>query len=104
MLEPVGLTHYLVLSGWLFACGVLCALTRRSRAGGVAGVVLMMNAAAVNFAALAGFNPTFAVEGRVVVLFVIALNAAEVALGLTVALGLSRRGGAGDPPTGEGEE
>ena len=85
MSEP-GLTPYLLLAAFLFACGVLCIAGKRNAIGILMGVELVLNAANVNLVAFARFNPTFRLDGQVFALLVIVLAAAEAAVALAIIL------------------
>jgi NADH-quinone oxidoreductase subunit K len=85
MTEPT-LTHFLILGAFLFACGLLCILTKRNAIGILMGVELVLNAANVNFVAFAYFSPTFQLEGQIFALMVIVLAAGEAAVALAIIL------------------
>jgi len=85
-MSEVGLAPFLVLSAFLFACGVVCVATKRNAIGVLMGVELILNAANVNFVAFARFNPAFRLEGEVFALLVIVLAAAEAAVALAIIL------------------
>jgi len=80
------LTHFLILGAFLFTCGVLCIATKRNAIGILMGVELVLNAANVNFVALARFSPTFQLEGQIFALMVIVLAAGEAAVALAIIL------------------
>ena len=80
------LTHFLVLGAFLFACGVLCIVTKRNAIGILMGVELVLNAANVNFVAFARYSPAFRLEGQVFALMVIVLAAGEAAVALAIIL------------------
>lgn len=82
----VGLQPFLVLSAFLFACGIVCIATKRNAIGVLMGVELVLNAANVNLVAFARFNPAFQLEGQVFALMVIVLAAAEAAVALAIIL------------------
>lgn len=86
LIAAVGLTHYLALSAFLFAAGVVCVLTKRNAVGVLIGVELILNAANVSFVASAAYNPAFRVEGQVFALMVIVLAAGEAAVALAIIL------------------
>ena len=86
MTDEPGLTAYLVLSAFVFACGVVCVATKRNAIGILMGVELILNAANINFVASARFNPAFPIEGQVFALMVIVLAAAEAAVALAIIL------------------
>ena len=55
MLE-IGLGHYLILSAFLFGCGIACVLTKRNAIGILIGVELILNAANINLVAFNCYN------------------------------------------------
>ncbi|MBX9623130.1 MAG: NADH-quinone oxidoreductase subunit NuoK, partial [Gemmataceae bacterium] len=85
-MTELGLTPFLVLSAFLFACGVVCVAARRNAIGVLMGVELILNAANLNFVAFARFNPAFRLEGQVFALLVVVLAAAEAAVALAIIL------------------
>ena len=85
-MTELGLTPYLCLGAFLFACGLLCITTKRNAIGILMGVELVLNGATVNLVAYAHFNPAFTVEGQVFALFVIVMAAAEAAVALAIVL------------------
>ncbi|HEV3262158.1 MAG TPA: NADH-quinone oxidoreductase subunit NuoK [Gemmataceae bacterium] len=91
-MNAIGLNHYLLLGALLFVCGAVSMATKRNAIGVLIGVELVLNAANVNFVALARFardangNPVFEVEGQTFALFVIVLAAAEAAIALAIVL------------------
>ncbi len=80
------LTHFLILSAFLFACGVLCIATKRNAVGVLMGVELVLNAANINFVAFARYSATFRMDGQVFAVMVIVLAAAEAAVALAIIL------------------
>jgi NADH-quinone oxidoreductase subunit K len=87
--EGIGLPHFLVVSALLFALGVLTVSTRKSAVAILMGVELILNAAALNFAAFAHFVHG-AIAGQVFALFIIVMAAAEAAVALAIVLALFR--------------
>ena len=85
-MTEVGLTPYLCLGAFLFACGLVCIATKRNAIGVLIGVELVLNAANINFVACARYVPGFQVEGQVFALIVIVLAAAEAAVALAIIL------------------
>ena len=79
---------YLLLSALLFALGVLGFVCRRNSLVMFMGVELMLNAGNLAFVACARAHEP--VRGTVSALFVIAVAAAEVAVGLARVLALFR--------------
>jgi NADH-quinone oxidoreductase subunit K len=87
--DAIGLPHFLVLSAFLFGFGLLTVSTRKSAIAILMGVELILNAAALNFAAFAHFVHG-AIAGQVFALFIIVLAAAEAAVALAIVLALFR--------------
>jgi len=85
----VTLQHYLVVSGLLFALGLLGVITRRNLLIIYMGLELMLNAANLALVAFSRFNNNL--DGQVFVFFVITVAAAEVAVGLALIVALYRR-------------
>ena len=84
----VPLEHVIILSGILFAIGVLGVLFRRNALVIFMSIELMLNA--VNLA-LVGFSRYYnSVDGQVFVFLVMTLAAAEVAGGLAIIVALFR--------------
>ena len=84
----IGIEHYVLLSAGLFSIGLFGILTRRNALMFLMSVELMVNAAAINLVAFALYWGTL--TGQVFTLFVLALAAAEVAVGLGIILVLDR--------------
>jgi NADH:ubiquinone oxidoreductase subunit K len=89
--QPIGLTHYLVVSAVLFVCGVMCMATKRNMLGVLMGIELILNGANLNFIAFGAFarsegGPALGLDGQMIALFVIVLAAAEAAVALAIAL------------------
>ncbi|HEU5249036.1 MAG TPA: NADH-quinone oxidoreductase subunit NuoK [Thermoanaerobaculia bacterium] len=83
---PLG--DVLLASGALFVIGIAGALLRRNAISIFLSVELMMNAA--NLAVLGYAAALHNLEGQVVVFFVIAIAAAEAAVGLAIFVALFR--------------
>lgn len=85
----VGLGHFLVVGGVLFAAGLFAILTRRNAVGVLLGIELVLNGANVNLAAFSHYSAG-EMSGQVFVLFSIALAAAEAAVALAIVLAVYR--------------
>jgi NADH:ubiquinone oxidoreductase subunit K len=87
----ITLTHYLLLSALLFALGLAGALARRNAIMVLIGIELMLNAANLNFIAFwrFGANPD-PPAGMMIVLFSMAVAAAEAAVGLALIVAVYR--------------
>jgi NADH:ubiquinone oxidoreductase subunit K len=78
----------LIFSAWLFSAGVYGVLARRNAVMVLMAIELMLNAVNVN---LVAFSSSLArVGGQVFALFVIAVAAAEVGIGLAIVILLFR--------------
>ncbi|HUS36065.1 MAG TPA: NADH-quinone oxidoreductase subunit NuoK [Verrucomicrobiae bacterium] len=85
------LTACLVVSSLLFAVGLAGALLRRNAIIVLISIELMLNAANLNFIAFWRFGPNpEALSGVMVVLFSIAIAAAEAAVGLALIVNVYR--------------
>jgi len=84
----VPVEHYLVLATILFALGVLGVLVRRNAIVILMSIELMLNA--VNLAFVAIGNHLGLLDGQVFVLFIMAVAAAEAAIGLAIIIMLYR--------------
>jgi NADH-quinone oxidoreductase subunit K len=78
----VPVNYYIVLSAILFTIGVVGVLTRRNALIIFMSVELMLNAANLAFVAFSSVIQSF--SGQIFVFFVIAVAAAEVAVGLAL--------------------
>lgn len=86
----IPLSHYLVVGAVLFSLGVFGALARRNAIAILMAIELMLNGASLTFVALARYLPQTLLEGQVFAIFIIAVAAAEAAVGLAIVLGLYR--------------
>ncbi|MEN6438489.1 MAG: NADH-quinone oxidoreductase subunit NuoK [Syntrophobacter sp.] len=91
----VPFSHVLLLAAVLFGLGIFCAVARRNLIMIVLGIEIMLNAASIAFvgAALRWGD----LEGQVFVLFILAVAATEVSVGLAVIVYAFRRTGSFDP-------
>lgn len=78
----VPVDYYIALSAILFTIGTLGVLSRRNPLIIFMSIELMLNAANLAFVAFASVYKTF--SGQIFVFFVIAVAAAEVAVGLAL--------------------
>ena len=85
----IGLAHYLVASALLFAIGLAGIMTRRNVLMILLCIELMFNAANLAFVAYA--RSLGDAGGQIVAFFVIVVAAAEVTVGLAIAILLARQ-------------
>jgi NADH-quinone oxidoreductase subunit K len=83
-------SYYLILSAVLFCLGAAGVLLRRNALVVFMSVEMMLNA--VNLTLITYARSWGNVEGRIFVLLVMAVAAAEVAVGLAIVLALTRHG------------
>ncbi len=88
MTGAVPLNAYLILSAALFAIGVIGVLIRRNALIIFMAIELMLNAVNLSFVAFSRFLASM--DGQIIVFFVMAVAAAEVALGLAIIIALYR--------------
>ncbi|MDY6911728.1 MAG: NADH-quinone oxidoreductase subunit NuoK [Chloroflexota bacterium] len=88
----VGLTHYMVLSGILFAVGLFGALSKRNAVSILMCIEIMLNAANIAVVAFSRFlaPDTVLLTGHVFALFVMVVAAAEAAVALAIVIALYR--------------
>jgi NADH-quinone oxidoreductase subunit K len=91
----ISLTHVLALGGIVMALGMICATARRNLIMVLLGVEIMLNGAAIAFIGAA--MRWQQIEGQAFVLFLIAIAAAEVSVGLALIVYLYHRTGSLDP-------
>jgi NADH-quinone oxidoreductase subunit K len=91
----VPFSHVLLLAALVFLIGIFTLVARRNLIMMLLGVEIMLNGAAIAFvgAALRWQQ----LEGQVVVLFILALAATEVSVGLAFLVWVYRRTGSVDP-------
>ena len=93
MIVPFG--HVLMLAGMLFLMGILCVVARRSLIMILLGMEIMLNAASI---VLVGASLLWQnLDGQAIVLFIFAIAAAEVSVGLALIVWAYRRTGSMDP-------
>lgn len=80
--QTVPLNHYLILSSIIFTIGVIGVLIRRNAIIIFMSVELMLNAVNLLLTAFSAYSGDAA--GQVFVFFIMALAAAEVAVGLAI--------------------
>jgi NADH-quinone oxidoreductase subunit K len=91
----VPFSHVLLLAALVFLVGLFTLVTRRNLIMMILGVEIMLNGAAIAFVGAALLWKQL--EGQVVVLFILALAATEVSVGLALMVWVHRRTGSVDP-------
>ena len=84
----VPLNHYLILSGLLFAIGTSGVFLRRNLITILLSIEIMLNAVNLTFVAFGRFAGDL--DGQIITFFVMAVAAAEAAVGLALVIALFR--------------
>jgi len=87
----VPLSWYLILAAALFCVGLFGVLARKTAIAILMGVELMLNAVNINLVALWRYLAPTGISGQVWAVIVIAVAAAEVAVGLALFISVYRR-------------
>jgi NADH-quinone oxidoreductase subunit K len=85
---PITPTHYLVLSALLFGIGASGVLARKNLFVSLMSLELMLNAVNLSFVTFSRVHGDL--TGQVIVLFVVAVAAAEACVGLAIVIALFR--------------
>jgi NADH:ubiquinone oxidoreductase subunit K len=93
----VGLEHYLVLSAVLFAIGLYGALAKRNTIAILLCIEIMLNAVNIAMVAFSRYVVPQALTGQVFVIFIMAVAAAEAAVGVAIIMAIYRSKGTVDP-------
>jgi NADH-quinone oxidoreductase subunit K len=90
-------SHILFLTAILFLMGMFCTVTRRNLIMILLGLEIMLNAAAIAF--VGGALHWRHLEGQAIAIFILAIAAAEVSIGLALIVCAFKRMGSVDPAT-----
>ncbi len=82
----IGLEHYLILSAILFSIGIYGMVSCNNAIRVLMSVEVMLNAVNIDFVAFARYIDPVLVKGQVFSLFIMAVAAAEAAIGLALLL------------------
>ncbi len=84
------LQYFLIVAAALFCIGIYGLINSRNAVRVLMSVELMLNAVNLNFMAFSDFLDPLDVKGQVFTVFVIAIAAAEAAIGLAIVLAIYR--------------
>ncbi len=87
----IGLQHYLLLSAMLFVIGMAGLILRRNILIIFMSIELLLNATNLSFIAFSRYRGNL--EGQIASFFVIAVAAAEAAVGLAIVIAIFRNRG-----------
>ena len=86
----VGLEHYLILATILFSIGLYGALVKRSAILILMSIEIMLAAVSIAMAAFSRYVVPTLLTGQVFVIFIMAVAAAEAAVGLAIIIAIYR--------------
>ncbi|MFN8496540.1 MAG: NADH-quinone oxidoreductase subunit NuoK [Anaerolineae bacterium] len=89
-MPAIPLQWYLIVAAALFSIGLFGALVRRNAVAILMGVELMLNAVNINLVAFWRYITPTNMNGQVFAIFIIALAAAEAAVGLALFIAIYR--------------
>ena len=84
------MSSWLIISSALFSIGLYGLLTRKNAVAILMSVELMLNSAALNFVVFNSFCRPATIDGQIMAIFVIAVAAAEVVVGMGIFVSLFR--------------
>jgi NAD(P)H-quinone oxidoreductase subunit 4L len=84
------LSYFLVLAAALFCIGIYGLVTSRNAVRVLMSIELMLNAVNLNLMGFSNFVDPIEIKGQVFAVFVIAIAAAEAAVGLAIVLAIYR--------------
>ena len=86
----VGLEHYLVLSAVLFSIGLYGVLAKRNAVVILMCIEIMLNAVNIALVAFSRYVVPMLLTGQIFAIFVIAVAAAEAAVGIAIIIAIYR--------------
>jgi len=86
----VGLEHYLILSALLFSIGLYGVLAKRNAVVILMCIEIMLNAVNIALIAFSRYIVPTALTGQIFAIFVIAVAAAEAAVGIAIIMTIYR--------------
>lgn len=86
----ISLTHYLIVALILFSIGLFGVIISKNIIRILISIELMLNAVNINFVAFASYNDGLLVNGMIFALFITAISAAQVAIGIAILICIFR--------------
>lgn len=86
----IPLEHFLIFSSLLFCIGIYGVLVRRNVIGVLISIELILNSVNINLIAFSKTTALSAEAGQIFAIFVMAIAAAAVAVGLSIVVALFR--------------
>ena len=90
MISVIPLSWYLLIGAALFSIGLYGALARRNAVAVLMGIELILNAVNINLVAFNRYITPQQVSGQIFTIFVLAIAAAEAAVGLALIIAIYR--------------
>ena len=87
----VGLEHYLILSAILFSIGLYGVLAKRNAVIILMCIEIMLNAVNIALVAFSRYVTPLALTGQIFAIFVMAVAAAEAAVGIAIIITIYRK-------------
>lgn len=84
----IPISWFLTVGAMLFCIGLFGMMVRRSAIGMLLSIELMLNAANINLVAFGSYLKIPVITGQIFTMFVIALAAAEAAVGLAIVINI----------------
>jgi NAD(P)H-quinone oxidoreductase subunit 4L len=84
------LEHALILGAYLFCIGIYGLITSRNMVRALMCLELMLNGVNVNLVTFSNYLDPEEIKGQVFAIFIIAIAAAEAAIGLAIVLNIYR--------------
>ncbi|TKB08041.1 NADH-quinone oxidoreductase subunit NuoK [Desulforhopalus sp. IMCC35007] len=85
------LSTYLIIAAFLFAMGIYGIIARRTFIAMLIAAEMILAGAALNFMAFNRFTSPDPVTGQIFTLFIMAIAAAEAAIGLSIVIAIYRQ-------------
>lgn len=89
-MPTIPLSWYLLVGAGLFSIGIYGALARRNAVAVLMGIELILNAVNINLVAFNRYIVPLTVTGQIFSIFVLAIAAAEAAVGLALIIAIYR--------------
>ncbi len=86
----LGINFFLLVAAALFAIGIFGLVTSRNAVRVLMSIELLLNAVNLNFLAFSSYLDPVNIRGQIFAVFVIAIAAAEAAIGLAIVLAIYR--------------
>jgi len=86
----VGLNHFIILSAILFCIGIFGLIVSQNVIKVLMSIEILLNAVNINFVAFTNYTDLGELKGQVFAIFIMAIAAAEAAVGLALLIALYR--------------